>query len=299
MVNLALVGRCGIYCGSCGLYRAYKDGGEYLRQVAKTWKIHVGKIRCEGCHALTQNCLGFECGIVRCLNSKGFEYCFECPEYERRLCEKYEEMTKKWGADDVDLRANLERIRAGEAEAWLKECEERFRCEECGKPLPVFGWNIMKKCYHCGKKLHKKGVLSMKGESSQKWLISVCGLNCAKCDIYQAGCGDKKLLDEIIEWFRKERNEIVKPEQIKCEGCGGPLEFHWSSDCKMMLCAKEKGLRFCFQCEDFPCSEVKEFSVDGVPHHKKTIENAKRMKEVGIEAWIEEQKRKGQCVFCP
>jgi hypothetical protein len=76
-------------------------------------------------------------------------------------------------------------------------------------------------------------------ENSDKWLISVCGLNCAKCDIHEAGHGDKKLRDEIIEWFRKERNETVKPEQVRCEGCTGPLIRHWSPDCKMMLCKKE------------------------------------------------------------
>jgi len=139
----------------------------------------------------------------------------------------------------------------------------------------------------------------MSAENSEKWFIAVCGLNCAKCDIHLAGHGDEKLRDEIIEWFKKERNETIKPEQIRCEGCRGPLDAHWSSECKMMLCVKKRGLEYCFQCEDFPCISVNEFSSDGVSHHKRTIENSKRMKEIGIEAWIVEQKRKGQSVFCP
>ena len=139
----------------------------------------------------------------------------------------------------------------------------------------------------------------MKTKNLEKWSIAVCGLNCAKCDMYQASHGNEKLRDEIIEWFKKERNETIKPEQIRCEGCRGPLDTHWSSDCKMMLCAKKRGLQYCFQCKDFPCTSVNEFSSDSIPHHKKTIENAKRMKEIGIEAWIAEQKRKGQCIFCP
>lgn len=136
-------------------------------------------------------------------------------------------------------------------------------------------------------------------KNSDEWLISVCGLNCAKCDIYCAGHGDKKALNEIVEWFKKERNEVIKPEQVRCEGCRGALEAHWSADCKMMLCATKKGLDYCFRCEEFPCAYVKEFSADGSPHHKRTVENAKRIKEIGLEKWIEEQKRKGQCVFCP
>ena len=139
----------------------------------------------------------------------------------------------------------------------------------------------------------------MKAENSQRWLISVCGLNCAKCDIYQAYHGDEKLRGEMVEWFRKKLNEIVGPEQITCDGCRGSLEVHWSPECKMMLCASEKGLQYCFLCEDFPCAAVKGFASDGTSHHERTVNNAKRMKEIGIEAWIEEQKRKGQCVFCP
>ena len=136
-------------------------------------------------------------------------------------------------------------------------------------------------------------------EQDYRWIISVCGLNCARCDIYKAGHGNNKVRDEIVEWFRKERNETVKPEAVTCETCRGPLGSHWSTDCKMMLCAKERGILYCFECKDFPCEYLEAFSSDGVSHHKKTVENMKKMKEIGIEAWIEEQKRKGQCVFCP
>lgn len=139
----------------------------------------------------------------------------------------------------------------------------------------------------------------MTAEDPEKWDISVCGLNCAKCDIYQAYHGDEKLRDEIVEWFRREQNETVGPEQIACDGCRGSVEVHWSPECKMMLCARERGLQHCFQCEEFPCAIVNEFASDGVSHHERTVRNAKRMREIGIEAWIEEQRRKGQCVFCP
>jgi hypothetical protein len=139
----------------------------------------------------------------------------------------------------------------------------------------------------------------MKNGSSDNWVISVCGLNCAKCDIYEAGRGNEKLRSEIVEWFRKERNETIKPEKVRCNGCRGSLDAHWSSDCKMMLCANKRGLKYCFQCKDFPCAIVNEFSSDGISHHKKTVENMKRAKEIGLDAWIKEQERKGLCVFCP
>jgi hypothetical protein len=153
MVNKTLAGRCGIYCGSCGLYRAYKDGGEYLRRISEEWKMPLETIRCEGCHALTPDCAGAECRIAHCLDSKGLEYCFECPEYATNSCDRYRELAGKWAKDGVDLRANLARIKAGDIDRWLTECKKSFSCSRCGQPLPVAGWNIMKKCYHCGSDL--------------------------------------------------------------------------------------------------------------------------------------------------
>jgi hypothetical protein len=144
-----------------------------------------------------------------------------------------------------------------------------------------------------------QGKADEKIKRSLKWNISVCGLNCARCDIYMAGHGDTKLRGEILDWFKKERNEPLEPEKIKCDGCRGSLNTHWSSDCEMMLCAKKNELQYCFQCKDFPCKTVNKFSSDDVSHHKKTIENSKRMKEIGLELWIEEQRKKGQCLFCP
>ncbi len=137
------------------------------------------------------------------------------------------------------------------------------------------------------------------GNEDSSWAISICGLNCAKCDIYAAGHGNERLRDEIIDWFKKERNEIVKPEQVRCEGCRGSIEMHWSLDCRMLSCARSKGVNYCFECDDFSCEILNAFASDGVSHHRRTVENLKRMKEMGIEEWIAEQERKGKCTFCP
>jgi len=127
------------------------------------------------------------------------------------------------------------------------------------------------------------------GKTLKKWVLSVCGLNCAQCDIYDAGHGDKKKRDEIVEWFRKERNETIKPGQVRCDGCRGPFDRHWSPDCKMMLCARTRELQYCFECESFPCRLLEEFAADGMEHHKRAVERSKRMKEIGLKAWMAEQ----------
>jgi hypothetical protein len=144
-----------------------------------------------------------------------------------------------------------------------------------------------------------RGEKDVKPKNSDKWAISICGLNCAKCDIYAAAHGNDKARDEIIAWFKQERKQTLNPDDVRCDGCRGSLAVHWSADCKMMLCAQKKGIQYCFECPDFPCLLLREFSSDGVPHHRRTVENLEQMKARGIDAWIDEQKRSGKCVFCP
>ena len=154
MVNWNLVGRCGLYCGACGIYRAYKDNGEYLEKLAKHFECPPEKVRCEGCMILTSECWGYDCKIVQCLRNKGLEFCYQCSQYEDGSCEKFGKLAEGYLKDGVDLRANLERIRKSETEEWLCENEEKYKCPVCEKPLPV---GLMKrKCYHCGANLSKK-----------------------------------------------------------------------------------------------------------------------------------------------
>jgi hypothetical protein len=67
----------------------------------------------------------------------------------------------------------------------------------------------------------------------------------------------------------------------------------------MMLCAKNKKVQYCFQCNEFPCSILNAFASDGAAHHKKTVESLHRMKQIGMDAWIAEQEKNGKCEFCP
>jgi hypothetical protein len=155
LANKNLVGRCGLYCGACEIYRAHKDGGDYRQRMANFFKCPPEKVRCEGCQILTPECWGNDCKIVRCLNAKGFRFCHECPDYEEHSCEKFEKFSEEYLKEDgVDLRANLAKIKTGEVEEWLKESEEKFRCPYCGKPLSIGA--LRKKCYHCGRDLSRQ-----------------------------------------------------------------------------------------------------------------------------------------------
>ena len=130
----------------------------------------------------------------------------------------------------------------------------------------------------------------------EKWLIAVCGLNCASCFMYyerdQSDPDVQREIRETIKWFREERNLELPRKDLVCKGCLGPLNVHWSHDCEMMMCAREKGLKHCLECEDFPCVLIEKFAADGIEHHRRAVENSNRIKEIGLDAWIAEQEVK-------
>ena len=148
MADRNLVGRCGLYCGACSIYRAQRDDGEYLKRVAAFFKCPPEKVKCEGCMALADDSWRHDCRIVQCLRQKGIDFCYQCPEYIDRSCSRFEELAKGYLTDDqVDIRANLERIKKGGTVEWLLECETKYRCPSCGRPLSL--GSRTKRCYHC------------------------------------------------------------------------------------------------------------------------------------------------------
>ncbi len=102
-----------------------------------------------------------------------------------------------------------------------------------------------------------------------EWDISVCGLNCARCSLLESG---------------------------DCKRCRGPIDGHWSPGCEFLPCAKQRGHRYCFECDDFICDKLQAFADDGHEHHRLTVENLKKMRKLGLKEWIDRQRKP---MFCP
>lgn len=108
-------------------------------------------------------------------------------------------------------------------------------------------------------------------------MIAVCGLNCSKCDISHAS-HNPEIAQQIADWFKKERDTEVKIKDIRCLGCKGERTKHWSPDCWILkCCVDEKGLEFCYECEEFPCERLKKWAKKS----KKYGEALNRFKEMG------------------
>lgn len=108
-------------------------------------------------------------------------------------------------------------------------------------------------------------------------IIAVCGLNCSKCDIFEA-TNNPKIAQQISDWFKEEKDTEVKIENIRCFGCKGDREKHWSPDCWILnCCVDKKELEFCYECEDFPCSKLNEWAKRS-NRYTKALEQLSKMK---------------------
>jgi len=55
---------------------------------------------------------------------------------------------------------------------------------------------------------------------------------------------------------------------------------------------------YCHTCDEYPCEKLIAFSQDNYPHHHTVISGSNRMKEIGCDAWLEEQEKRWACTVC-
>jgi hypothetical protein len=151
LVNKNLVGRCGLYCGACIIYRAYKDSERLRREIAERENCSAEEIRCEGCQTVLTSGWnskewGMNCKIVKCLEAKGLNFCYECDMYPE--CEKFHAEADSCLKHGENLMDNLNRIKAEEVEEWLEEEDKKWRCQKCGRPISM----QLTECHWCGAK---------------------------------------------------------------------------------------------------------------------------------------------------
>jgi len=90
------------------------------------------------------------------------------------------------------------------------------------------------------------------------------------------GVFDFKQFVKALEWF------IENAECPRCKQGGG------FPSCAVRKCCFEKGLRICFQCEEFPCSKTNDVA------DTDTTDRYRRFKEVGFERWVADQTQKAK-----
>ncbi|OGL45772.1 MAG: hypothetical protein A2161_14980 [Candidatus Schekmanbacteria bacterium RBG_13_48_7] len=123
-------------------------------------------------------------------------------------------------------------------------------------------------------------------------LAGTCGVYCGACGIYQ-----NNLQGNPCAESRREKHTETDSELKFCNGCGDKRDNSWSSQCPIGRCADLKNIRYCFQCKEFPCDLLQDFSELNQPK-RETIKNLYRMKEIGLKKWLAEADETYRCPSC-
>ena len=65
----------------------------------------------------------------------------------------------------------------------------------------------------------------------------------------------------------------------------------------MFACAAERGIDFCSECEEYPCTELRRFQSDR-PHRIELFNNLDRIQTVGCQQWLKEIEGNYTCKRC-
>ena len=123
-------------------------------------------------------------------------------------------------------------------------------------------------------------------------LHGTCGLYCRACEIYQARQRED---EDKIQSLSDEMG--LAEEAIRCQGCGQLTARCFGRDCSIKACAEERNLRYCSECQEFPCRDLQQFSL-GSPHHTDCIKALMYIKEQGPEEYEERIQKRWTCEKC-
>lgn len=124
-------------------------------------------------------------------------------------------------------------------------------------------------------------------------LLGPCGIYCGTCDIYVSShTGDTKAQQKIADWLKEHADVQCEPSDVACGGCWGCLEEHWSADCKVLKCAKARGVELCSDCGEYEtCTTLETFYRGG--DYDSARATLRRIREIGVDAWVKEREEGG------
>ena len=117
----------------------------------------------------------------------------------------------------------------------------------------------------------------MKSEPITSKLIAPCGMNCGICMAYLR-------------------------DKDHCPGCNGPDDKKPSNSCVKCIiknCETIKKARFCFKCEKYPCTRLRNLDKR---YRKKygmsMLENLENIKNLGIRQFVKNERERWRCPEC-
>lgn len=119
-------------------------------------------------------------------------------------------------------------------------------------------------------------IMKMPSASIENIMFAPCGMNCMVCYKH---CYAKKICSGCL------KSDVGKPEHCR--------------KCKIKDCIKQKELSYCFECIDYPCKHIKLLEKSyNIRYKSSLISNSELVKEIGLNAFMKQQKEKYTCPEC-
>ena len=120
-----------------------------------------------------------------------------------------------------------------------------------------------------------------------KTMTAPCGRDCFNCPLFKAK--DNERLKAIVA-----KKMGIPIEKASCNGCrneNGIIPFlDMIGTCVIYKCINNKGIDFCYECQDFPCDYLHPVAdrASQFPHNTKVF-NLCLIKNMGLESWAKEK----------
>ena len=193
------------------------------------------------------------------------------------------------------------------SESCCKNCictRRAFLAGSAGLALTALGCNALRKPKEDNMNDKKTPMANESRETDDLRFITYCGLYCGLCADRsripkQANALRETMANEGYDkWgtemsgfteFWKFLTDYCDADKV-CPGCrqGGGARF-----CSIKKCAVERKKEICVFCEEYPCKHVLALAQGYVT----LLADGKRMKEIGIPAWVQEQKERAKTGF--
>ena len=123
-------------------------------------------------------------------------------------------------------------------------------------------------------------------------LLAPCGLWCGACSIYIAHENNNlKFKEKLLPVYKAYAKDL---DDIACTGClSEGTVFPVCKVCAIKKCCKDKDIKGCYQCEEFPCKFIDNFPI---PVGKKVIlRSVPFWRQHGTEKYVEAEKNRYHC----
>jgi hypothetical protein len=98
----------------------------------------------------------------------------------------------------------------------------------------------------------------------------------------------------------------TKHADLKCYGCKRTRPNGKKPGCQIRACAIQKGVQHCAACKEYPCKKLRDYHTRSRSKNDKdkpgytwlAAYNLERIKAVGVEKWLAEQRERWSCPKC-